>query len=1289
MECVKGNGRLVFPVFYDVDPCDVRHQKGSYAVALTKHEERFKDDMKKLQKWRTALHEAANLSGNDFKLQSEYEHAFIEAIVKEILNRVCRVPLHVANYPVGLESRVLKVNKHLNRESNRGAQMVGIYGAGGIGKTTLAKAVYNFIADQFEGLCFLENVRENSIKHGLVYLQERLLCKILGEKDIQLASLGEGISLIKQRFKSKKILLVLDDVEKLEQLQAIAGRPDWFGSGSVIIITTRDKHLLASHMVEKTYQVKEFDKKEALELLRWNAFKCENVDPCYMDILNKVVSYASGLPLALEVIGSNLYGRSVEEWISALDEYKKIPNKDIQKILKVSFDALEEYHQKLFLDIACCFKEYSLEDLENTLHALHDVSPKLGIRVLAERSLIKVHGCGVTQHDLIQDMGREIVRQESPKNPGKRSRLWLCEDVIQVLQENIGTDEIEVIVLEAPMSRVIEWDGKAFKKMGNLKALIIKSGNLFNGPDHLPNSLRVLEWHGYPSHSLPADFHPKKLFILKLPHNCVTPLPLVKLLKEFVDMSVLDFSRNDWITHIPDVSSAPNLKELRFAGCENLVRIDQSVGFLGKLSKLNVNGCTKLRSLPSLMLPSLGYLFLRDCLSLESFPEILGKMENMTYLELFNTPIKKLPYSICNLPRLELLKLEFGETIILPSSIFMLQELQFLYLRSHTVLLPNEEEGAGQGSSVSCSTTTHLDLSLCNLSDKLLEIFLARFPNLKHLDLSDSNVRILPACIKNCHLLMFLRLWGCKNLQEIRGIPPNIQSLNASFTTSLNCSSRRILLNKKLHEEVGQKRFILPGTSIPSWFEKRRSGQPISFRFRNKFPSISLCFLLKESNNERSISPRLELIINGNHNERHIFHDRSCMGSPGHIRIYDLEDTTGLQFKQNEWNQALVSVSEFVGRYDAREVRAEEWSSIEIGVHIIKERSNMDDIQFTHPLLDKDHHKALHMRDSNKHHVHEQRVRHLGFSLPASPYSDIFKWDPFDYIPFVGGTVILMPETSKFQHLKLEKAPGESSNTKSSGKGKAGVEEVHPVSTCIASSTSSIDKYLNDENQTIVDDDDEMDSFYASLDVAHIPMLSHSHEKLVTATPSDEETRKALRSVQRFLSQDASILLYPELCSIFKANLDYLSKLSADHGSISTEMSKAISEASQSLTHWSRDYSEASKKIDSIMSHLQRADELEMNLESNKKRFLEETEQLNAIKANMSDSQSKASISRKRKREIFEQGKTIKAELDELRENVPQWEQEHTLAKKTQAKIIAEWSRLRENFQNIEKDWNL
>ena len=236
-----------------------------------------------------------------------------------------------------------QVRKLLDIGSDDGVHMIGFHGMGGVGKSALARAVYNnlIIDEKFDGFCFLENVREKSNKDGLEHLQRILLSKILGEKDINLASKQQGSSMIQSRLKEKKVVLILDDVDKHEQLQAMVGRPDWFGPGSKIIITTRDKQLLAPHQVITTYEVKGLDEKDALQLLTWKAFKKEKADPNYVEVLQRAVTYASGLPLALEVIGSNLFEKSIKEWESALKKYKRIPKKEILEILKVSFWILD------------------------------------------------------------------------------------------------------------------------------------------------------------------------------------------------------------------------------------------------------------------------------------------------------------------------------------------------------------------------------------------------------------------------------------------------------------------------------------------------------------------------------------------------------------------------------------------------------------------------------------------------------------------------------------------------------------------------------------------------------------------------------------------------------------------------------------------------------------------------------------------------------------------------------------------------------------------------------------
>ena len=125
--------------------------------------------------------------------------------------------------------------------------MVGIHGLVGIGKTTIAKAIYNRIVDHFEGSCLLENVREKSrTNDGIIQLQENFLSKILLDKHLKVDSVAKGINMIQEKLHSKMILLILDDVDKSKQIENLLGLCDWFVSGSRVIITTRDEHLVSN-----------------------------------------------------------------------------------------------------------------------------------------------------------------------------------------------------------------------------------------------------------------------------------------------------------------------------------------------------------------------------------------------------------------------------------------------------------------------------------------------------------------------------------------------------------------------------------------------------------------------------------------------------------------------------------------------------------------------------------------------------------------------------------------------------------------------------------------------------------------------------------------------------------------------------------------------------------------------------------------------------------------------------------------------------------------------------------
>ena len=90
----------------------------------------------------------------------------------------------------------------------------------------------------------------------------------------------------------------------------------------------------------------------------------------------------------------------------------------------------------IFLDIACFFKGRDVQSVSRILDGF-GCEAESGINALVDRCFITISKNNkIYMHDLLAQMGMEIVDQECPNEPGRRSRLWRCNDINQVLKRN-------------------------------------------------------------------------------------------------------------------------------------------------------------------------------------------------------------------------------------------------------------------------------------------------------------------------------------------------------------------------------------------------------------------------------------------------------------------------------------------------------------------------------------------------------------------------------------------------------------------------------------------------------------------------------------------------------------------------------------------------------------------------------------------------------------------------------------------------------------------------------------
>ncbi|GJU16762.1 NB-ARC domains-containing protein [Tanacetum coccineum] len=266
-----------------------------------------------------------------------------------------------------------------------------------------------------------------------------MIGKILKTEDLTISSVAEGAIVIKQRMACKPILVVLDDVDDHKQLNSLAGSATWF----CYLVLPR-----------------KFD---------YFHYSSVHMPLGFREVAEEVVKYVQGHPLGLIVLGRFLYGKTIGQWVSELDQLKVHPNKEIEQVLRLSYNVLNLCQQNILLDIACSFIGANRDFAASVLDGCNFFA-YTNIQVLVDKSLITISNNNSLQmHDLIQAMAREINYEESIMT-GKQRRLRNSSEVYNVPM----TEEIDVLVLLLrESSQNVHINANSFAFMKNLRILKI------------------------------------------------------------------------------------------------------------------------------------------------------------------------------------------------------------------------------------------------------------------------------------------------------------------------------------------------------------------------------------------------------------------------------------------------------------------------------------------------------------------------------------------------------------------------------------------------------------------------------------------------------------------------------------------------------------------------------------------------------------------------------------------------------------------------------------------------
>ncbi|KDP45570.1 hypothetical protein JCGZ_17177 [Jatropha curcas] len=474
MECMDSMERMVLPVFYHVDPSDVRNQIGKFGEEFLKVKEKFKENVEKIETWISALRQAANLSGWDSN-----------------------------NYSIG----------------SKDVRFIGIWGMGGIGKTTIAEVLLSRISDQFDNFCFESN--------------------------------------------TKKVFIVLDDVNDSEQSEALAGNHDWFCPGSRVIVTSRDKEVL--NHVDEIYE----------DIARRMGSRLRNATRIYDTLITETMKETvEGIFLDISKIGKVHLHPAI---------FSRVPNLRLLKFYR-SCPRIKDTDTDSIFELGC-----------EKLRSL----PRLA--QLGSLLILSLIGCSNLQ--MLVDVPR-----------GLKFLLLVECGLEEWFQEDALLCNLQIIDVRCCKNLRSLPSSDCLNSIEQLS--LEGCSNLSKFPENIGNNITKLDLSYTMIEDLPSTIlRLSSLYELRM-QGCKRLKSLSSSICQLKSLEIVDLVDCSKLGKLPDLHGLCSLGALCLDGTA-LVEIPSDIVCLSSLVELYLNNCNKLKGLPEL--PSqLQVLEVQNCMLLKT-----------------------------------------------------------------------------------------------------------------------------------------------------------------------------------------------------------------------------------------------------------------------------------------------------------------------------------------------------------------------------------------------------------------------------------------------------------------------------------------------------------------------------------------------------------------------------------------------------------------------------------------------------------------------------------------------